>query len=160
MKVDKQPFDQYIELLNQYFKYVRLKYILDQKTQGPVIQVVYSLNASLNPAEKIGLVPRSEPQADYFVYATIDGRTLPLESGIVADLADKTKSEEPPENALRPELYKSGIASYFGKPLEVIAIEILGNEPLISSKWDILTLKVISEKEGYLNMASLMPLLK
>lgn len=160
MKFDNQTFGEYVKLINEYLKYSRMKEILDQKTPKPVIQVVYSLNCFFNSAEEIGLTPRSEPQADYFIYATIDGRTLPLESGIVADLADETKSMDPPKNALRSSLYKSGIASNFGKPLAVIAIEKPGNEPPISPKWDILALRVIGEEQRYINMTSLMALLK
>jgi len=89
--------------------------------------------------------------SSYILYATVDGRTLPLEHGMNSSLTDKSRAMEIPRGANMPCAYDSGLASHFNKPLEVLAIEIPGTDGKTRPKWDLWMVRNVGEQSGYIH---------
>jgi hypothetical protein len=88
--------------------------------------------------------------SSYILYATVGGKTLPLEHGMNHSLMDESRAMEVPDGCAMPCAYVSGLASHFDKPLEVLAIETEA-KPGIRPKWDVWMVRDIGDKEGYIN---------
>jgi hypothetical protein len=85
----------------------------------------------------------------YILYATINGKTLPVEHGINYSMIDLSRAMEAPKEAKKSCAYHLGLASHFDKPLEVLALETEAKEG-IKPKWDIWMLRDIGDREGYI----------
>jgi len=72
------------------------------------------------------------------LYLTIGEETKPIkEEGIIDLLGSYEPAMAPPEGTERPELYERGAASYFDRPLEVLAMQnAINPEP----EWRVLML--------------------
>jgi hypothetical protein len=85
------------------------------------------------------------------VFLIVDGDVRPIrEEGIVELLQDPRAVAVPPSGTRRPDLYKSGAASYLNIQLEVLAIQTGGkSEP----EWSIIQVWDPKRGVGFLNRA-------
>ena len=137
MKIAQQSFDAIIEALKK------------------VKDAVYDRDARLFCGGKGTEYPNFEESQDnmhssYILYATVNGRTLPLEHGMNSSLIDESRAIEPPKDCQMPCAYVSGLASHFDKPLEVLAVETEAKTG-IRPKWDIWLVRDVGDSEGYIH---------
>ena len=167
MKIDcKERFDKAVEMLKKEPGFI---YVRDAR-----------LFCAEGPGSKYPLIVEMvDGHTDIIpLYATIQGKTLPANSGLELALYDverampipiKPKKSDEDEtitfetkrgivygsrnpganiNTAIARVFVTGVASHFGKPLEVVAKEIkIG----YSSKWEIALLRDIGDEIGYVN---------
>ncbi|MFH1592388.1 MAG: hypothetical protein ABIB47_03405 [Candidatus Woesearchaeota archaeon] len=71
----------------------------------------------------------------YITYLTVRGKTRPMVPRMILSMVGSSKELNPPEECVAPWVYRTGVASYFGKPLEVLAAYCEIGEGKISM-WD------------------------